>query len=76
MSNWGWEVVLLFEFGQLVFAESVSWLKVLGVASVVVGMVLMNRGDSKTSEQAKEPSAAGQVCVLSLADGTNAMPND
>src|SRR5262245_61212665 len=37
MFSLGLEAVLVFAFGQLLFAESVSWLKVLGVASVVVG---------------------------------------
>jgi multidrug transporter EmrE-like cation transporter len=61
MFSLGLEAVLVFAFGQLFFAESVSWSKVLGVASIVVGMVLMHRGDSAPSELAQEPSAAGQI---------------
>jgi small multidrug resistance pump len=64
MFSLGLEAVLVFAFGQLFFAESVSWSKVLGVASIVVGMVLMHRGDSDSSEQAREPSGAGQVLVV------------
>src|SRR5262245_22070590 len=66
MFSLGLEAVLVFAFGQLFFAESVSWSKVLGVASIVVGMVLMHRGDSAPSEMAQEPSPAGPVQVASL----------
>jgi small multidrug resistance pump len=76
MFSLGLEALLVFAFGLMFFAESASWPKVLGVASIVVGMILMHRGGSEASEQAREPSDAGPVCVVCLADGTNAMPND
>lgn len=71
MFSLGLEALLVFVFGQFVFAEAVSLSKVLGVASIVIGMVLMHRGDSDVSEQARDPSDAGQVCAVCLADGTD-----
>jgi small multidrug resistance pump len=61
MFSLGLEALLVFVFGQLFFAESASLSKVLGVASIVIGMVLMHRGGPDLSKQAKEPSAVGQV---------------
>jgi multidrug transporter EmrE-like cation transporter len=46
MFSLGLEIVLLFVLGQLFFAESASRWKVLGVASILVGMVLMHSGES------------------------------
>jgi multidrug transporter EmrE-like cation transporter len=46
MFSVGLEVLLLFMVGQLFFAESASRWKVLGVASILVGMILMHGGDS------------------------------
>jgi len=67
MFSLGLEAVLVFVFGQLFFAESASLSKVLGVAAIVVGMVLVNRGGPELSEQVQTP-AAGQVCSAGLAE--------
>ncbi len=76
MFSLGLEALLVFAFGLMFFAESASWPKVLGVGSIVIGMILMHRGGSAASKQAREPPDAGPVCVVCLPNGTNAMPND
>jgi multidrug transporter EmrE-like cation transporter len=67
MFSLGLEAVLVFVFGQLFFAESASLSKVLGVAAIIVGMVLVNRGGSDLTEQEQTPEA-GQVCSVGLAE--------
>ena len=69
MFSLGLEAVLVFAFGQLFFVESISWSKVLGVASIVAGMVLMHRGDAAAAGSAEEPPAVGQMQVASLLVG-------
>jgi small multidrug resistance pump len=56
----GLEVVLAFAFGYLFFAEAASWWKVLGVASIVVGIILMHQGDPPGSAEASEPPSVAQ----------------
>jgi multidrug transporter EmrE-like cation transporter len=53
MFSLGLEAVLVFALGQLLFAESISTWKVLGVASIVFGMVMMHH-DSTSTEKAPQ----------------------
>ena len=55
MFSLGLEVVLVFGFGYLFFAEAVSMWKVLGVASIVAGIILMHLGDPPGSAEASAP---------------------
>src|SRR5262245_25829272 len=64
MFSLGLEAVLVFTFGQLFFAESVSLTKVLGVASVVVGMVMMNLSGPELPEQAQKPNDVNAVAEV------------
>jgi multidrug transporter EmrE-like cation transporter len=58
----GLEVVMAFAFAYLFFAESASWCKVLGVAAIVAGMILMHLGSPSSSADASEqPSPVAQA---------------
>jgi len=57
----GLEAVLVFVLGQVLFAEAVSCWKVLGVASILVGMVVMHHEDSNQDDPTGESLDAGPV---------------
>jgi small multidrug resistance pump/quaternary ammonium compound-resistance protein SugE len=53
----GLEAVLAFGLGALFFAEAVSPWKLLGVAAIVAGVVLLHAGEGPSGE----PAAAGAL---------------
>jgi multidrug transporter EmrE-like cation transporter len=65
----GLEALLVFAFGHLIFAESPSLSKVLGVVSIVIGLALMHLGESDSSAQARGPTGAAQVQPASVPTG-------
>jgi len=76
MFSLGLEVLLLFMLGQLFFAEAASKRKVLGVVSIVVGMILMHHGDPVPNEQAGQSSDSAAAQVTSRADGIGTAAED
>jgi multidrug transporter EmrE-like cation transporter len=72
MFSLGLEVLLLFVVGQLFFAESASRWKVLGVASILVGMILMHQGDSSANAAELAAPNSAEVQTASPVDGINA----
>ena len=67
----GVEALLVFGLGQVFFAEKASSLKVVGVASILIGMILMHRGESPSNEPLNETSNAGTGPAACLTDGND-----
>ena len=67
----GLEALLVFGLGQVFFAEKASWLKVVGVATIVIGMILMHCEKTSPNEQLKETANAGPGQAACLTDGTD-----
>jgi multidrug transporter EmrE-like cation transporter len=64
MFSLGLEAVLVFGLGQVFFAESVSVGKVVGVASIIVGIILIHReAPTKTAEVEADPAQPASSAV-------------
>ena len=66
MFSLGLEAVLIFAFGQVFFAEQASLPKVVGVATIIVGMFLMHRGEAPSRERAEDAPNSGPVQTACL----------